>query len=143
MRKTKGLESAFQGLKTRVPDEFDFSVVLQDMGKFTLGPYMERYYDFDQEIDSDDLKRIPLNVDIVETDCCVQPPSKGSTFIRFSGAHSPIWLGKTDLTFKGDIIPYQVTKQLKELIKKAIRDLDLKGKNDTLTLQRQIWIIPM
>ena len=126
--------SSFQGLKIKAPDEFDFNIVLVDLPEFTTVPYKQRYYGFRENIDEDALKSTPKDIDIVTKSVPLPAPPKGSTFVSYSNHQNAttIWRYATDLIFKDDIIPYLVRKQLKDLLQKAIRDLELRGRLNIL-----------
>ena len=122
--------SSFQGLKTKTADEFDFNIVLIGLGQFHNVPLKKRYYGFSESVDEDALKTTPTDIDVVSKRLPLPDPPEGYAIVSFdndSDDVTPIWQNSSDLIFDGDIIPYLVRKRLKELLLKAIRDLDLRG----------------
>lgn len=126
--KPSGVGSAFQGLKTKQPDEYDFNILLEGLGSFFWVPSRPRYYNFDRDIDVFNMDTMP-DLKLQTTSVPIPEAPKGYTFVGISGKETcmPVWKNSNDLDFSKDVIPFLVKKRLKELIQDALRSLGMRG----------------
>lgn len=143
--------SYWRGLKVSKADEFDFDIPLAkiEICSWTgTGDREEkRYYGFNQsvivnsqmnvyakpperhvQVIPDKLQTFPDDLEVVSTKLPLPPPPDGYQFFQ-RGETFPMWMNSSDLVRDGDIVPYLVRRKLKELLIKALRDLNLQGKN--------------
>ena len=119
--------SFWQKLKVTKADEFDFNVQVEDLGSWVWGKNDPRYYGFNRPIPQD-LDTVPADLDVVPTTVALPPAPKGYTFLPRGNGYKAIWeRASHDLVRVGDVVPFLVRRQLKQLVTQAIRDLELRG----------------
>jgi len=128
--KAQQVGSFYQGLKVKRADEFDLSIPLENIGQLCWAYSKPRYSGFNLPTLEDMTPTMRQDLEIIRKLRPLPEPTRGYLSVSMSNDSIPghIYHNQTNvLMFDEYLIPFLVKRRLKDLVHKALKDLQLGG----------------